>query len=111
LGRFNQKPKKWRVCTKKAGKVNTLKDAAYWLKLVSIDGLNLKKVPKEFINNELCETALKQNAWAFQYVPTELMTAKMCEKAVAKNGNLIEFVPKKLKTKAMFAAVKAFHNT
>jgi hypothetical protein len=92
---------------KTVGKVSAVKDAAYWQKLVSMNSNNLKKVPKAFVTAELCETALNQNAWAFNYIPTKLITPAMCEKAIADDGHLLEYVPEKLKTKLLCQAAMA----
>ncbi len=35
-------------------------------------GLPLKYVPEKLLDQKICQAAVQQHSWAFQYVPTEV---------------------------------------
>jgi hypothetical protein len=86
---------------KNTGAQGTVKDADYWKQLVKKDALNLKKVPKAELTEELCELAVKISGHALAFVPKKFITADICDIAVKNNATAISDVPAKFKTKAM----------
>jgi hypothetical protein len=80
---------------------SSVKDAAYWHKLVLQDGDNLSKVPKAEITAALCEAAINKSGLAIQYVPTKLITLAMCENIVMQQGTLLDYIPQQFITKAL----------
>ena len=75
-----------------------IKEAEGYLEKVKEDGFELKNVPKDFIDDELCLAAVTQNGVALQYVPEEYINEELCELAVTNRGNSIMGVPDKFKT-------------
>jgi hypothetical protein len=86
---------------KNTGAQSTVKDAGYWKQLVKKDALNLKKVPKAELTEELCEMAVSISGYALALVPKKFITAHICDTAVKNNAAAFSDVPAKFKTKAM----------
>jgi hypothetical protein len=76
----------------------TVKDAAFWLKMVSKRGDDLGKVPKDERSAEICMAAVKDDGGALVKVPKALITQEMVEIAVEKWGTALAYVPKKMRT-------------
>ena len=77
---------------------NIQKEAEGYLEKVKEDGFELKNVPEDFIDDELCLAAVKQTGGALQYVPEEYINEELCEIAVTNRGSSIMGVPDKFKT-------------
>ena len=77
---------------------NIQKEAQGYLEKVEKDGSELKFVPEDFINEELCYVAVKQAGRALAYVPKEYINEELCEIAVTNKGNAIMWVPEEFKT-------------
>ena len=75
-----------------------IKEAEGYLEKVKEDGFELKNVPKDFIDDELCYVAVKQAGRALAYVPKEYINEELCEIAVTNKGNAIMWVPEEFKT-------------
>ena len=78
--------------------VNIQKEAQGYLEKVKQDGSELKFIPEDFINEELCYVAVKQAGRALAYVPKEYINEELCEIAVTNKGNAIMWVPEEFKT-------------
>jgi hypothetical protein len=90
------------------GALSSIKDYAYWLKRININGCNLEKAPKALITPELCEIAVKQKEYAFRYVPEKMKTLALCELALVRSegssnyaGCNLEYIPTKMITKEL----------
>ena len=77
---------------------NIQKEAQGYLEKVEKDGSELKFVPEDFINEELCYVAVKQAGRALAYVPKEYINEELCSIAVTNKGNAIMWVPDEFKT-------------
>ena len=67
----------------KARKEKQLNNNEYYqkyLEYIKINGCLIKNVPKEYITQELCELAVKQNGVALKWVPEELKTYELIGK-------------------------------
>ena len=53
-----------------------IKDYNYYLEKVKDNGWNLRHVPKEMIDYNLCEIAVTQNGCALEFVPEEFKDYK-----------------------------------
>jgi hypothetical protein len=90
------------------GAKSSIKDFAYWLTRININGCNLEKVPKALITPELCEIAVEQREYAFRYVPEKMKTLALCELALVRSagssyyaGCNLEYIPTKMITKEL----------
>ena len=69
--------------------------------LLTCRAMNLEDIPKERVNNELIELAVKHMSLegpALKDVPEKLITRELCEKVVSDDGTNIAYVPDKYKT-------------
>ena len=74
---------------------------AICLEFVSYNGLELRDVPPEFIDQEMCDIAVKQHPFALRYVPEQFVHQQMCDDAVLDIPIAIRNVPKQFITKKM----------
>ena len=58
-----------------------------------------KKIPDQFKRREMCEQAVKEDAFLFKYVADEFIAQEMCEEALSTNSWYLEYVPDELKTR------------
>ncbi len=81
------------------------KDQTYEMaiKICQISGLELKRVSKKLITNELCEIAVQNSGFALSYIPERLIKQngqewlkKLCVLAVENDGGSISRVPENL---------------
>lgn len=105
----------------------------FYAKAVTVDGMILKKVPKDMITVEICvaavfddmETAryvpdiyadkvfpllVARKPQSIEHVPKKHITSLMAEMAVAYNGDLLGCVPRKLITKELCELAFAGHD-
>lgn len=71
-----------------------------FLQMVRINGLFLQYVPMEQRSEEVCLTAIEEDAFAYQFVPEPLKqrSAYLAECTVSGHGHVLEHVPEHLKT-------------
>ena len=66
---------------------------------VTLSGINLRDIDKEYRTYELCKLAIEDSSWAFDYVPTNIDNyAELCKLAVTKNPNILQHIPHDLRT-------------
>ena len=63
-----------------------------YLKMVKENSLNLKFVPSQYQDREICLTAVRQNGWALEYIKNQ--TREICLEAVRRTGYALQFVEK-----------------
>jgi len=80
------------------------KEQKEWLKKISDDSINMKKVPKELFTDEFCLATVQQNGEALEYVPDALITEALCLSAIQQAVGALKFVPDTLKTEALCLA-------
>lgn len=73
----------------------------YWQKRVMSNYRDLKLVPLQFKNRELCDLALNITFHALPYVSQEFITRELCEKLVTKDGFAIQKIPDEFITKEL----------
>lgn len=73
-------------------------DPSYNLSLnaVRLRGNNLKYVPLNYLDEEICLEAVKKNSDSIVYVPKKIITQTISDFAI-KNGNNLKYIPKKYK--------------
>jgi hypothetical protein len=69
-----------------------------YLEVVRQNGYNLRWVPKQLINYELCLEAIRNYGLALKHVPDELKSEELCQIAVQKDRFALKYVPTNLKT-------------
>ena len=65
-----------------------------FISLVEHDGCQLKNVPVEYINYNLCYRAIKENGAALRYVPYVYKTEQLCLDAINNNPAAFKYVEK-----------------
>jgi hypothetical protein len=68
-----------------------VKDYNYYLNKVKMNGLNLKLVPNELRNKEICLEAAKRNIRALQFVPDRLLDKEMYIAAIKNKPSDIKY--------------------
>lgn len=66
-------------------------------KLVEKNGLNIKYIPGEFLNENMYIMAIKNNVEAFKLVPHTFRTLAVCQEAYIKDQSLLKEFPKQIK--------------
>ena len=78
------------------------------LDAVKSDGMAIKYVPREFINDTICRSALKSCGWAIQHIPSELMCDDYYNLAIAEDAYVLSILDAHQQTPARcFSAVQA----
>ena len=62
---------------------------------------NLEHIPRNFITKEMCEIAFKHSIGFIKHIPDNLITEEMCESAFEKNHQYIRYFPKRFVTRKM----------
>jgi hypothetical protein len=70
----------------------------YALLLYQYGGFALKSVPKDLIDEDMCDMAIGLSGYSLEYVPEKFKTERLCLKAVSDEGGALEYVPEDLKT-------------
>lgn len=55
-------------------------------------------IPSSFLNDQICETAVKRGWKALKYVPVDLITINMCKMALKQNWKAFKFIPENILT-------------
>jgi hypothetical protein len=63
------------------------------LAAVKLNGLLLKHIPDNMINEMYCDVAINNDALALEFVPDDLKSSELVEKAIVKNGLAYKFKP------------------
>lgn len=70
----------------------------YYLDQVNKDVLSIKDIPKDFLTNDICMTAVTQNPKALEFIPKEMMTLEMCKIATYFCFEMLEHVSMEFQT-------------
>ncbi|EJG01470.1 polymer-forming cytoskeletal protein [Flavobacterium sp. F52] len=73
----------------------------YWRDRVLENYRDLKLVPKQFKNEELCNLALNITFHALPFIDQDFITSELCEKLVTKDGFAIQVIPDEFITKEL----------
>ena len=71
------------------------------LELVRMDGMNIRHIDEKFMNNYICDLAVKKTGYALQFIPKKYRNYQLYMDAVKKNGCALEFVDEEDQTSEM----------
>lgn len=77
--------------------------------MVLIYGSSIQYVPKYYITDELCTTAVNNDERAFVHIPDDFKTEMLCFEAICFDYKLIEFVPDSKKTLVLISLCNAYY--
>ncbi len=72
-----------------------------WLEKIKKDSNYIKYIPKEYINQKLCDDVIRDNPDLIKYIPVKYRSRSICMKAYDHNYRNIKFVLDEYKTKQM----------
>ncbi|MFL9481644.1 hypothetical protein ACI6Q2_02625 [Chitinophagaceae bacterium LWZ2-11] len=76
----------------------TIKNFAYWKQKIAKNYRDLRRVPNEYKDKDLCMMALNTTFYALPFVKEEFITAELCWRLIEKDGFALKVIPDKFIT-------------